>query len=190
MQTTQKPRQREEYAVVLDFLQHGYADDPRPLHRKEPVVQAMGKGFFTLLELVPFEGVSLKPHDEVYIGEGKRDKIGYIKSALMMDRLTQTAKSTLMPVIEKLVNDDEARFVEFYNKAGPLSLRTHQLELLPGIGKKHSIVLLEERQKAPFASLEDVKNRVSAISDPKKVIIQRILDELEGKDRFRLFVRA
>ena len=41
----QKPRAREEYAIVLDFLQHGYAEDSRPFHRKEPVVQAIGKTF-------------------------------------------------------------------------------------------------------------------------------------------------
>jgi len=187
----QRPqRAREEYAVVLDFLQHGYADDPRPLHRKEPIVQAIGKSFFTLLELVPREGISLRPFDEVYIGEGERDKISFIRAALFPDKLTQTAKSTIPAIVEKLVSDSEAKFIEFYNKAGPVSLRTHQLELLPGIGRRHSEELLAERQKAPFVSFEDIKKRVSAISDARKAIVQRILDEIDGKDRFRLFVRA
>ncbi len=190
MITPQRPRQREEYAVVLDFLQHGYADDPRPLHRKEPIIQAIGKSFFTLLELVPIEGVGLKPFDEVYIGEGKRDKVSFIRAALFPNKLTQTARSTMPATVEKLVSDNEARFVEFYNKAGPVSLRTHQLELLPGIGRRHCEELLAERQKSPFVSFDDIKKRVSAISDARKAIVQRILDEVEGKDRFRLFVRA
>ena len=183
-------RAREEYAIVLDFLQHGYADDPRPLHRKEPIIQAIGKSFFTLLELVPAEGVQLKPFDEVYIGDGKRDKVSYIRSALFPDKLTQTAKSTLPAIVEKLVSDNEAKFVEYYNKAGPVSLRTHQLELLPGIGRRHSEELLKARAEKPFTSFEDIKARVSSISDARKVIVQRILDEIEGKDRFRLFVRV
>ena len=181
---------REEYAIVLDFLQHGYADDSRPFHRKEPVVQAIGKSFFTLLELVPAEGVKLKPYDEVYIGEGKRDKISYIRGTLFASRLTQTAKNELNFVIEKIVLANEAKFIDFINKAGPISLRAHMLELLPGIGKKHAEELLKERTKAPFANFDDIKKRVPAVPEPQKVIVQRIMDELEGKDRYRLFVRA
>jgi putative nucleotide binding protein len=80
--------------------------------------------------------------------------------------------------------------VEFINKAGPISLRAHMLELLPGVGKRHTEELLKEREKALFTSFEDVKKRVSSVPEPKKLIVQRILDELEGKDRYRLFVRA
>jgi putative nucleotide binding protein len=188
MQQRQKPK--EENAIVLDFLQNGYSEDSRPLHRKESIVQAIGKQFFTLLELVPAPNVVLKPHDEVYIGEGKRDQILYIKAGLFPTRLTQTAKSELPFIIEKIVMANEAKFVEFFNKAGPISLRSHQLELLPGIGKRHAQELLKEREIKPFANLDDVKNRVSAVPDPRRVIIQRIMDELEGKDRYRLFVRV
>ena len=183
-------RAREENAVVLDFLRHGYAEDSRPFHRKESIVQAIGKQFFTLLELVSSEGVILKPNDEVYIGEGKRDKIAFIKAALFPNRLTQTAKSELPFVVEKLVEANEPKFIEFFNKAGPISLRAHQLELLPGIGKRHMQELLAEREKSPFKSFDDIKKRVSAIPDAKKVIVQRILDEIDGKDRYRLFVRV
>jgi len=186
----QRQRVREEYAVVLDYLRHGYSEDSRPFHRKEPIVQAIGKDYFTLLELVPAPNVILKPHDEVYIGEGKRDKILYIKATLPIARLTQTAKTELPFVIERLVEENEKKFVEFFNKAGPISLRAHQLELLPGVGKRHAKEILAEREKQPFESFEDIKRRVSAIPDPRKVIVQRILAELEGKDRYRLFVRV
>ena len=159
MEMQQRPRMREEYAVVLDVLQHGYSDDSRPFHRKEPVIQAIGKSFFTLLELVPAEGIKLKPYDEVYIGEGKRDKISYIRGTLFASRLTQTAKNEMNFVIEKIVQTNEVKFIEFINKAGPISLRAHMLELLPGIGKKHAEELLKERTKAVFANFEDIKKR-------------------------------
>ncbi|MBD3263381.1 DUF655 domain-containing protein [Candidatus Woesearchaeota archaeon] len=187
MKTNQK---REEYAIVLDFLRHGYSEDSRPFHKKESVVQAIGKDFFTLLELVPANSISIKPHDKVYIGEGKRDKISYIKSSLRVPRLTQTAKTELPFVVEKIVDENEEKFVEFFNKAGGISLRSHQLELLPGVGKRHAKQILKEREGRPFVSFEDVKKRVSAVPNPKKAIVQRILAELEGKDRYRLFVRV
>jgi len=186
----QRTRAREEYVIVLDFLQHGYAEDSRPLHRKEAIVQAIGKSFFTLLELVPAEGVKLKPHDEVYIGEGKRDQISYIKGTLFFSKLTPTAKTELNFILDKIVSANETKFIDFINKSGPISLRAHSLELLPGVGKKHAQDLLKEREKAPFASFDDIKNRVSSVSEPKRLVIQRILDELEGKDRYRLFVRV
>jgi putative nucleotide binding protein len=179
-------RSKEEYVVILDYLHHGYLEDSRPMHRKEPMAQGIGKSFFTLLELVP--SVQLKPHDEVYIGEGKRDKIAYIKGTLSYDRLTQTAKAELPSVIARLIGVNEKLFVQFFNMAGPISLRAHQLELLPGVGKKHAQSLVDERQKKPFESFEDIKKRVPAV-DPVKVIIDRILIELQDKDRHRLFVR-
>ena len=186
----QKPRIKEEKAIVLDSLPHGYPEDSRPLHKKEAIIQAIGKEHFVLLELIPAPGVSLQPYDEVYIGEGKRDQISYIKGTLYMGKLTQTAKSELPFIIKKVVDENESKFIEFFNSSGPISLRAHQLELLPGIGKRHAKDLLEIRQKDPFSSFEDIKKKVSSIPDPKKAIIDRVMSELEGKDRFRLFVRV
>src|SRR3989344_6851423 len=85
-------RHKEECAVVLDFLQHGYPFDPRPSHRKTPIVQVLGKEHFTLLELVPKEGIFLQPLAEVYIGEGKRDQIHHITGRLPLEKLTATGK--------------------------------------------------------------------------------------------------
>src|SRR3989344_148007 len=104
--------------------------------------------------------------------------------------LTQTAKNELPFVVEKIVENNEPIFIEFFNKAGPISLRAHQLEVLPGVGKKHAAEIIKAREEKLFESFDDIKTRVTAISDPKKTIVNRILAELEGKDRFRLFVRA
>jgi putative nucleotide binding protein len=177
-------RAKEEYVVVLEYLKHGYAEDLRPAHKKEPIAQVLGKSFFTLLEIVP--SVDLKPYDEVYIGEGKRDKVLYIKGILPFDKLTQTARTELPFVIQKIVLENEQKFVQFFNTAGPISLRSHQFELLPGVGKKHTQALLEERQKEPFKSFEDIKKRVPSV-DPLKVIVDRVIAELSGADRHRLF---
>lgn len=183
-------RAKEEQAIVLDFLKHGYSEDSRPLHQKEAIVQALGKDHFTLFELVPKPDIELKPHDEVYIGEGERDQILWIKGILKADRLTQTAKNELKFIVEELVTKNEEKFVNFFNYSGPISLRAHTLELLPGIGKRHAKELLEEREVRPFVSFDDIKNRVSSVPNAKKLVIQRIMDELDEKDRFKLFVRV
>lgn len=180
---------KEEYAIVLDFLQHGYAFDPRPMYRKTPIAQAIGKEHFSLLELVPKKGIFLKPHEEVYIGEGKRDKIHHIVGKITTEKLTSTAMSELDPIVEEAVIRNEKRFIEFFNAAQPLTTRMHQLELLPGLGKKHMWEILEARKEKPFESFDDLKNRVKLMPDPKKIIVKRIFQELSGKEKHFLFVR-
>ena len=178
---------KEEQAIVLDFLPNGYPFDKRPMHKKTAIAQAIGKNFFVLLELVPKKGIFLTAHEEVYIGEGKRDKIHHIIGKITPDRLTETAKSELNYIMEELVIKNEPRFVEFFNKAQPINMRRHQIELLPGIGKKHINEILEEREKAPFTSFKDIKERVKLIPDPEKAVIKRILQELQGEEKYSLF---
>jgi putative nucleotide binding protein len=179
---------KEEYVIILDFLPNGYPFDPRPMHRKTAIAQSIGQSHFVLLELVPKKGVSLQPSEVVYIGEGKRDKIHHILGKLQLDKLTQTARGELDVVIHDLVKKNEARFVEFFNKSAPINTRRHQIELLPGIGKKHMWEIIEQRAIKPFGSFEDVKQRVKLMPDPEKTIIKRILMELNNEDKYRLFV--
>jgi putative nucleotide binding protein len=175
--------EKEETAIVLDFLPHGY-----PLEGKMiPIVQAIGAKFFTLLELVPRRGIVLQPKEEVYIGSGKRDKISYILGRLSKEKLTETAKIELNDFIEKIVSQQEPKFVDFFNKAEPINTRLHQLELLPGFGKKHMQALIQERENKPFESFEDIKKRIKSIPDPKKVIEKRLIEELTEKVKYKLF---
>jgi len=179
---------KEEKATVLDFLPNGYPFDDRPSYMKTPIAQAIGKEHFVLLELVPKKDVHLQPYDDVYIGEGKRDKIHHIVGKLPISKLTITGKTELEYVIKDIVKNHETRFIEFFNNARPLSTRMHQLELLPGLGKKHMWQLVESREEKPFESFSDIKKRVKLMPDPEKVIIKRILQELEGQEKHRIFV--
>lgn len=179
---------KEENVIVLDFLPNGYPFDDRPMYMKTPVAQALGKEHFVLLELVPKKGIHLQPFEEVYIGEGKRDKVHHIVGKLPMSKLTRTAKSELEFAIKDIVKKNEKKFVDFFNNARPLSTRMHQIELLPGVGKKHMWEIINTREEKPFESLEDIKKRVKLMPDPEKVVIRRILEELEGNEKHRLFV--
>lgn len=185
----QRKQVREEYAIVLDFLPNGYPFDTRPSHKKTPIVQALGKTHFSLLELVSKKGVFLQPYQEVYIGEGKRDQIHHINGTLLFDKLTHSARQELDFVIKDLVKKNPEPFIQFFNTAGPLSTRRHMLELLPGVGKKHMWEIIEERKKEPFASFEDIKKRVKLMPDPEKGIVRRIRLEIEGEEKRKIFVK-
>ena len=133
---TEQRKDKEEFAVVLDYLPNGYAFDPRPSYKKSAIVQAIGTKHFILLELVPKKGVEINAQEELYIGDGKRDKVHHILGKLPYRKLTETAKTELEFIVGDLVTKNEQRFVDFFNSAKPLSTRMHQLELLPGLGKK------------------------------------------------------
>ncbi|QQG40316.1 MAG: DUF655 domain-containing protein [Candidatus Aenigmatarchaeota archaeon] len=179
--------EKDEWAIVLDFLPHGHSGYGRP----EPVAEVVGERFFSLLEIVPREGVVLTLGDRVYIGDGPRDKVKYVKRALKHSDLSTSASSELEEVIKDIVREAEERFIEFFNNAGPLSIRMHSLELLPGMGKKHTWEVLEARKEKPFASYEDMKARCPALPEPKKMLEKRIIKEVRGEDpHHALFVRA
>ena len=178
--------EKEEYAIVLDYLPYGYPTGRRGI----PIAQAIGVKTYSLLELVPRRGVALATKEKVYIGPDKRDKIHYIAGRLFKEKLTETAKTQLQEFIEEVVKEKEAEFVAFFNKAQPINTRLHQLELLPGFGKKHMKEVIEARAEKEFESFEDIKNRVKSIPDPKKAIERRFLEELTETQRFNLFVKG
>lgn len=176
--------EKEEKAIILDFLPYGY-----PLEGKNiPIAQALGIKHFTLLQLVPRRGATLQLKEEVYIGGGKRDKIYYILGRLPPEKLTETAKIQLQEFVTKIVEEQEQRFVDFFNNAEPINTRLHQLELLPSFGVKHTKAVLDERKRKQFVSFEDIKKRLHSLPDPRKAIEKRIFQELEHKERYNLFV--
>lgn len=181
-------KSKEENAIVLDFLPNGYPFDERPSYMKTPIAQAIGTEHFALLELVPKKDIHLQPYEEVYIGEGKRDKIHHIVGKLPISKLTATGKIEIEYVTKDIVNKNEKKFIDFFNNARPLSTRMHQLELLPGLGKKHMWQVVEARNEKPFESFADIKSRVKLMPDPEKVIIKRIIQELGGQEKHRIFV--
>jgi len=184
-----KDQSKEEYAIVLDFLPNGYPFDKRPSHMKTPIAQAIGKDHLILLEIVPKKGSFLQPNEEVYMGEGKREKVHHIIGRILSSKLTETAKSSLSFVIEDLVKKNEKKFVDFFNNAQPINARRHQIELIPGIGKKHMWEIIKAREEKPFESFEDIKNRIKLMPDPEKAIVKRLLLELEGTEKHNLFIK-
>lgn len=179
----------EDYAIVLDFLPQGSPSDTRPIHLREPVAQVIGTSFFTLLEVVPLKGATLEPLEKINIGKEGRDKVERIRRRIGYEDLTAAARAELPRAIEKIISESPERYVEFFNQAGPVTTRFHQLELIPGIGKKLMWAILEERKTKPFADFKDLEERVKGLSNPQSLIAKRIEMELQNLDKYNLFVR-
>ncbi len=172
----------EDHAYIVDYMSNGY-----PKERKsKPVAHAVGEKAFTLLELGPKEDVDL--YERVYVGKGYREKIAVILGRMDYDELSNNAQAELPYCLERVIEDKEDKFLRFFNESKPISNRRHELEHLPGVGKKTRNKILEEREKSPFEDFEEVKERVSSIPDPKEMLRDRIVNEIKGGDRYNLFV--
>lgn len=182
------PKRYEEFAYVLDYLPHGKPSVARTTFRAEPIVQVVGETYFTLLEAVVMGGVTLGLHERIYVGKENRDKISHITGRISYDDLTSTAKGEMPAVLEKVVKKQEDRFIDFFNAAQAITPRMHALELLPGVGKKYMWTILGQREREPFASFQDLQER-TGIPDPAKLIAKRVMEELTGESKYRVFTR-
>lgn len=189
VQYMDRQRKYEEYAWVLAYLQEGSPTDTSPFSQREPVIQAVGDIWFTLLELSPKRGVNIDPFVRIGIGKNNRKVITRIKRRIGYDDLSLTSENNLEDCIKEIVEKQEFRFVNWFNKASFVTSRMHSFKLLPGIGTTHLEKLLSERNQINFTSYEDIATRTK-LSDPKKLIIARIMKELTNPDeKYRLFTR-
>jgi putative nucleotide binding protein len=182
-----RPPKREEVARVLDYLPYGRAPDSRSF-QKQPLVQSVGETNFVLMEMTPKDGVVPAAGTRVYIGSGSRDVIDHVNRRIDYSELSNSAKLELSYEITSIVLDNEARFIRYFNEAGPITTRMHALELLPGIGKKLMWAVLNERKKGPFKSFADLTERVKGLHNPEKLISKRVEDELmDDRIKYRVF---
>lgn len=175
----------EDDAWVIEYLSAGRAD----AIKKEPMVQLLGTRFFTILEATVNPTADIVLGQKVYVGKEGRNEIAHIKGRITYNELTNGAREFLPTMIKKAVLEREMDFVKFINNSRPISIRVHTLDLLPGIGKKNMEAILKEREAKPFESVADLHKRVPSLSDPTGVFVQRILSELEGKEKYYLFTK-
>ena len=183
---TFSPRKFEEYAYILDYIQNGKSSIVRM--REGVIIHAIGEEHLTLLELLGISNEKFSIGERVYIGKDGREKIISVLGRLDYNHISQSAKNELPIVIEKIVNVNEKRFIDYFNSAQPMTPRVHSLELIPGIGKTYMKSILDERDKRKFESFSDLQNR-TGLRDVTKLIAKRIYDEISGETRMNIFVR-
>ena len=172
-------------AVVLDHFPRGRPDDERPAYRRSPVVQTLGTADFGLYEATLDEDADVSIGDRIDL---ESSVVGRVREVEYED-LSGGSRSELEYAVESVVEAEEERFVDHFNEAQPITLRLHQLNLLPGIGKKLRNAILEERKRRPFESFEDLEDRVSGLHDPGEILVERIVEEISEEDlKYRSFV--
>ncbi|MBT8242987.1 MAG: DUF655 domain-containing protein [Nitrosopumilus sp.] len=180
------PRKYEEHAYVLDFNSRGKSTTVRG--RDGIIITAIGEDRLTLLEVLGIPNSTFEIGEKIYIGKEGRTKVLSVLGKMEYDKISSSAQSELDSVIEKIVTNNESKFVGYLNNAQPLTPRIHALELIPGIGKTYMKTMLEEREKKKFESYQDLQERVG-FKEPIKHISERIMDEISGESRMNLFVK-
>jgi putative nucleotide binding protein len=172
--------------IVLDYLPHGRPDDDRPQYKKPALIHAIQRDTFHLVECVLADDADVSIGDETTVDS---DEIEEVRDTTF-DDLTSSARSEIEYAVGEIIDTDEQRFVDHYNEAQPITLRLHQLNLLPGIGKKLRNNILEKRKRRPFDSFEDIEDRVSGLHNPRDILVKRIHEEIREDDlKYRSFVR-
>jgi len=175
----------EKVAYVLDYMRQGNPLDKHAQHKNRPVLQLVGEDYFMLIEASPIsDNIDFQIEQRVELTESPIR----VDFHITYDDLTSMAKDELPKVIRKIVTEEKSSiFVDFFNKAEPLTLKLHALELLPNIGKKTLRIILEERKKQPFVDFKDIETRVG-IKDVPGIIVERIIKEIQGGEKYYLFV--
>ena len=171
---------------MLDFVERGKSSTVRG--REGVILTALGEDRLTLLEVLGVENSTFEVGERIYIGKQGRTKVQSVLGKLEYAKISQTAQSEISGVVQKIVTQNEKRFIDYLNNSQPLTPRIHALELIPGIGKTYMKIMLEEREKRKFESFEDLQRRVG-LKDPIKHIAKRIMEEIAGETRMNLFVK-
>ncbi|MCS7117214.1 MAG: DUF655 domain-containing protein [Thaumarchaeota archaeon] len=180
-----RPKVYEDEAIVLGINQSRRGG--RFGHSN--VAYLMGTEHFTLLEAAVSPDLKLAAGNLLYIGRDAPRELVRIIRRVGYQELPETSRLELERAVERVVNEKEAKFVKFFNSCGSLTPRLHALEVIPGIGKKTMLKLLEEREKKPFESLEEVEKR-TGLQDVRASVVKRIVQELsDPTNRYWLFVR-
>jgi len=188
MSDTERDESSVPTGVVLDYLAHGRTEDDRPQYRKRPLAYALDREDFGLYEVILAEDADVSIGDDLVLDAADHpvEHVGDVD----YDDLPGGAQSELEYVVEDIVEAEQQRFVDFYNDAQPITLRLHQLNLLPGIGKKLRNSILDERKRKPFGSFAELEERVDGLHSPRDVIVERIIEEIREDDlKYRTFAR-
>ncbi len=93
--------------------------------------------------------------------------------------LSPSALKELPKIIASMLQDSPERCLGFYNRAGPLSLKMHSYELLPGIGSKKAQEMVEARGRTGWTELSAL-DEVCGINSAN-LLANRLIEEMNDE---------
>lgn len=190
------PRKKKQFikkfreVVILDLLMHGHPEEDKPSWAKTPIAQVLTFPDFVLYEVKVIKNSDIEVQEQKTYEEFlNEEKLKEVLKKIDHNDLTSTSKALIQPILEKEVLKYEEEFINFFNNSTSITPRMHALKLLPGVGQKHMWEILEARQRQKFGTFQDISDRTS-ISNPTKIIAQRIIKELQRDVKYYLFSKT
>lgn len=190
------PRKKKQFikkfreVVILDLLIHGHPEEDKPSWAKTPIAQVLTFSDFVLYEVKVNKNSTLEVQEQKTYEEFlNEEKLKEVLKKIDYNDLTSTSKALIQPILENEVIKYEEEFINFFNNSTSITPRMHSLKLLPGIGQKHMWEILEARERQKFGTFQDIADRTS-ISNPAKLIAQRIIKELHRDVKYYLFSKT
>lgn len=166
------PLQKAGYARVLDH------------DVEENVIYALSENPFVLSRLKPKEGIANQmAGNRIWIGKdrSRREVVDAVLGMTSVERLSNAASLDLPLIIQLFIEENAGHFINsFFNKAGPLSLKQHAFELLPGVGGKKAQQMVEIRGRVGFKSLEELNEKCGI--DAAELLATRFHQEMSDRD--------
>lgn len=160
------PLQGETSARVLD-------------HEAKPggIIFAISEARLHLIRIRPVAGATVQMSGASLDIGPERDIAGEILGTVRYRNLSRHAQEDLGTVVEGILTDNPEPFLSFFNRAGNLSLKMHAFQLLPGVGSKKAIEMVELRGRNgwdDFAALDTATGL-----DCKQLLAERLCEEIQ-----------
>ncbi|EHR75948.1 MAG: DUF655 domain-containing protein [Euryarchaeota archaeon] len=166
------PLMEETWARVID---HDLNDN---------VIVAISEGKMLLCRLEPKAGIDpLLTTSRVYIGTdaAKRVNVERVLGMTNLGRVANHIKADLPLVVQIFIEENEKHFIDtFFNRAGNMSLKQHSFELLPGVGNKKAMQMVDARGSSGFESLAALNEACNI--DAADLLAKRFHTELEDRN--------
>ncbi len=183
----------ENYGFILDFFDgerkikiRRFDGSIKEIRIVGLIGQLIGEECFTLMEFQLNSDALMNYLERIYVGKGPRNKALRFIRFIRYEDLTYRGKENLPKAIEKAIILNEEKWVDFFNRTGPINIRTHTLELLKTIGKKTVFRIIEERERKPFKDFRDFYHRIGI--DPVRAVIDRIIEEMREEQKYYIFI--
>tara|TARA_Y100000588_G_C13976358_1_gene805206 strand:- start:67 stop:636 length:570 start_codon:yes stop_codon:yes gene_type:complete len=158
------PFQEEKFLRVLDI------QDRRPIGHE---IQCISQPSLFILR------ARLSGESDISAGETielPSDNIGSLSEVRLKD-LSGTSQQELVGALSDSILADKERHISFYNSAGPMSLKFHAFQLLPGIGNSKAIQMVNNRGSSGWSSFEEVDE--SCGIESVRLLAERYIKEME-----------
>ena len=147
------------------------------------VVTAFTEKALKLCRLKIKSSALLANNHRLYIGtdSAQRAEVTAILGMAHLDKMSNMAMQNLPSAIQAFIQEHAQYFVEeFYNKAGPMSLKQHSYELLPDIGPVKARNMVKAREQVGmFASMDELDNLAKI--NGAELLAQRFVEEIKDK---------